>query len=180
LDAAIRVGARNGLRGLTIRSVASEAGVTHGLVRHHFGSRDQLVAAALIHAGEKSLGTGDLEPGSGKPEDFSVDLQRMVADDPDLQAFQFELALEARRSAELLPTVTSVYDEYRDATRRELARMGLPDDDALAHAVFAMVDGLVFQQVIFGTDRSVEPALRWLRTMLASLQQSGRESPEKE
>jgi AcrR family transcriptional regulator len=172
LDAAIRVGARNGLRGLTIRSVAAEAGVTHGLVRHHFGSRGSLVAAALVHAGEKSLGTGDLEPGSGRPEDFSVHLQEMVAGDPDLQAFQFELALEARRSNELLPTVSSLYREYREAARRELVRMGLADDDALAHAVFAMCDGLVFQQVIFGADQATEPALRWLRTMLASLQET--------
>src|SRR5687768_14990892 len=103
LDAAIRVGARHGLRGLTIRSVA--AGVSHGLVRHHFGSRDQLVADALAHAGQKSLGTGDLEPGTGRPEDFSVDLQRMVADDPDLQAFQLEMAMEARRRPELQPTI---------------------------------------------------------------------------
>ena len=153
--------------------MAAEAGVSHGLVRHHFGTRDRLVAEALIHAGEKSLGTGDFEPGSGRPEDFSVDLQQMVADDPDLQAFQFELALEARRSAELLPTVSSIYDEDPDATRRELARMGLPDDDALAHAVFAMCDGLVLQQVIFGNDRSVEPALRWLGQCLRRCSRRG-------
>jgi hypothetical protein len=76
-----------------------------------------------------------------------------------------------------LPTVASLYDEYRNATRRELARMGLPDDDALAHAVFAMCDGLVLQQVVFGEERSVEPALRWLRTMLASLQQTDADGP---
>jgi AcrR family transcriptional regulator len=172
LDAAIRVGARHGLRGLTIRSVAAEAGVTHGLVRHHFGSRDRLVAEALIHAGQKSLGTGDLEPGTGRPEDFSVELQQMVAEDPELQAFQFELALEARRRPELMPTVSALYEDYRQATRRELSRMGLPDDDTLAHAVFAMCDGLVLQQVIFGNDQPTEAALRWLRTMLASLQKT--------
>ena len=145
--------------------------MTHGLVRHHFGSRDSLVAAALVHAGEKSLGTGDLEPGSGRPEDFSAHLQQMVAEDPALQAFQFELALEARRRDELLPIVSGLYEEYREATRRELVRMGLPDDDALAHAVFAMCDGLVLQQVIFGSDQPVEPALRWLRLMLAALRE---------
>jgi TetR/AcrR family transcriptional regulator, regulator of biofilm formation and stress response len=50
LEAAIRVGAHQGLCGLTIRSAAAEAGVSHGLVRHHFGSRQQLVDEALEHA----------------------------------------------------------------------------------------------------------------------------------
>jgi AcrR family transcriptional regulator len=169
LDAAIRVGAQQGLRGLTIRSVAEEAGVTHGLVYHHFRTRDRLIAAALKRAGERSLGTGDLEPGTGDPEDFSRHLEGMVADDPDLQAFQFELVLEARRRPELLPTVAGLYREYREATRRELIRMRLPDDDALAHAVFAMCDGLVLQQVVFGNDQPTEAALQWLRTMIRSL-----------
>ena len=169
LDAAIHVGARQGLRGLTIRSVAAEAGVTHGLVYHHFGTRDRLIAEALEHAGQQSLGTGDLEPGTGDPDDFSRDMERMVADDPDLQAFQFELALEARRRQELLPIVSGLYREYREAARRELVRMELPDDGALAHAVFAMCDGLVLQQVVFGNDQPTEAALEWLRTMLRSL-----------
>ena len=124
LDAAIRVGAQQGLRGLTIRSVAAEAGVTHGLVYHHFRSRDRLIAEALVHAGQRSLGTGDLEPGTGRPEDFSADLEQMVADDPDLQAFQFELLLEARRTQELLPTVAGLYEEYREATRRRARSHG--------------------------------------------------------
>jgi AcrR family transcriptional regulator len=138
-------------------------------VYHHFGSRDRLIAEALERAGERSLGTGDLEPGTGRPEDFSRDLERLVAEDPELQAFQFELALEARRRPELLPTVADLYDEYREATRRELVRMGLPDDGALAHAVFAMCDGLVLQQVVFGNDQPTEAALHWLRAMIKSL-----------
>ena len=37
IEAAILVVAREGLRGLTIRSVAAEAGVTRGLFCSHFG-----------------------------------------------------------------------------------------------------------------------------------------------
>src|SRR3954462_2722028 len=88
LKAAIRVGAHRGLRGLTLRSVAAEAGVSHGLVRHHFGSRQQLVDEALEHAARMSMTTGDLEPGSGDPDDFSRALEDIVAEDPDVQAFQ--------------------------------------------------------------------------------------------
>jgi AcrR family transcriptional regulator len=168
LEAAIRVGAHQGLRGLTLRSVAAEAGVSHGLVRHHFGSRQQLVDEALEHAARMSMSTGDLEPGTGDPADFSRALEDIVAEDPDVQAFQYEMAMEARRRPELLETNRAVYEEYRQATQRELVRMELADDPALAHAVFAMLDGLVLQKVLFG--EPVEPAIEWLRTMMRALQ----------
>src|SRR3712207_8439845 len=47
LAAAVHVVATRGLRHLTYRSVAQEAGVAHGLVAHHFGTRDALLEAAL-------------------------------------------------------------------------------------------------------------------------------------
>ena len=175
MAAAIRVGARQGLRGLTLRSVAAEAGVSHGLVRHHFGSRQQLVDEALAHAARISVSTGDLEPGTGDPADFSRALEDIVDEQPDVQAFQYEMAMEARRRPELLATNHAIYEEYRQATQRELVRMGLADDPALAHAVFAMLDGLVLQHVLFG--KPVEPAVEWLRTMLKALQAAQAAAP---
>jgi AcrR family transcriptional regulator len=47
LTAAVRVVARKGIRHLTYRALARQAGVTHGLVTYHFGSRDALIRAAL-------------------------------------------------------------------------------------------------------------------------------------
>jgi AcrR family transcriptional regulator len=176
MEAAIRVGARQGLRGLTLRSVAAEAGVSHGLVRHHFGSRQQLVDEALEHAARISVSTGDLEPGTGDPDDFSRALEDIVAEDPEVQAFQYEMAIEARRRPELLATNHAIYEQYHLATQRELVRMGLADDPALAHAVFAMLDCLVLQKVLFG--KPVEPAIEWLRTMLKALQAASGELVE--
>ncbi|MGW2386907.1 TetR family transcriptional regulator [Streptomyces sp. NPDC001658] len=46
LEAAVRVAARGGLRKLIYRAIAAEAGVTHGLVAHHLGSRDTLLEEA--------------------------------------------------------------------------------------------------------------------------------------
>jgi AcrR family transcriptional regulator len=47
LKAALRIAARDGLKGLTIRSVAAEAGLSSGLVLFHFSSKDALLSAAL-------------------------------------------------------------------------------------------------------------------------------------
>lgn len=47
LAAAYRVAARDGIAGLTVRAVATEAGLSHGLVLFHFKRKEQLVAALL-------------------------------------------------------------------------------------------------------------------------------------
>jgi AcrR family transcriptional regulator len=49
-DAALRLFAERGTDGATIRDIARAAGVSAGLVRHHFGSKDGLRAACDSHA----------------------------------------------------------------------------------------------------------------------------------
>ena len=94
----------------------------------------------------------------------------MVTADPDTQAFQYELLLESRRRPELLPHLRALYDEYFDATRRELGRM-LPAgaDEALTRLVFAALDGLVLHQLVFGEPEVTDAALEELRTLLRLL-----------
>ncbi|MEV7597080.1 TetR family transcriptional regulator [Kitasatospora sp. NPDC089797] len=174
LSAAVRVVARGGLRRLTYRAVAEEAGVTHGLVAHHFGSRDALIEEALAHTVRTSLNTSTLGAGTGRSTDFSAGLADMVNSDPDTQAFQYDLLLEARRRPELLPQVRTLYDEYFDATRRELSRM-LPEDadDGLTRLVFAALDGLVLHQLVLDEPAATEAALARLRSLLRLLGADG-------
>ncbi|APX33221.1 TetR family transcriptional regulator [Brachybacterium sp. P6-10-X1] len=49
-DAALIVYARHGAKGATVQAIAAEAGVSTGLIRHHFGSKDGLLAACDAHA----------------------------------------------------------------------------------------------------------------------------------
>ena len=71
LEAAIHVVATQGLRGLTFRSVAAEAGVTHGAVQYHFGGWDNLVAEALGFAVKRSIDTAGLKPAGPGFADFA-------------------------------------------------------------------------------------------------------------
>jgi AcrR family transcriptional regulator len=169
LAATVHVVAREGLRGLTYRAVADEAGVANTLVAHHFGTRDALLQAALEWAAEQSIGISLLEPATGRLEDFAAGLAELVADDAGMQAFQYELSLEARRRPELLPAVQRMYGAYIQATRRELMRMGLdePSDD-LARAVFALLDGIVLQHTLFGEPAATDAVVRRLRDLLRS------------
>jgi AcrR family transcriptional regulator len=170
LAAAIRTVARLGLRGLTYRAVAAEAGVSYGAVSHHFGSRDALIAEALQLSAARAVGLSSLEPKTGRIEDFVDDLTTAVEQAKDAHAFQFELALESRRDRALELPVRDLYQLYERAISRELSRIGFGEDAAFARLVFAALDGLVFQQVIgVSSRREVEESLARLREMLATL-----------
>jgi AcrR family transcriptional regulator len=168
LDATMRVVAERGLRGLTHRAVAEAAGVTHGLVRHYFGSVDALLLEALaVQVGR------DIESApprmSGPLETLADHVPRRVADTESDQAFQYEVALESRRRPELSEHVRRSYAAYTNAMRERLTRAGLPDDPALAKVVFAALDGLALQQVLFADPGDTEEGLVALRRMLIAL-----------
>jgi AcrR family transcriptional regulator len=166
LSAAMRVLDRDGMRGLTYRSVAREAGVSHGLVRHHFGSRDALIHEAVLDLAERSLQSTRLESGTGRLEDLGAGTSRMVTDAQNLPGVDYELVLEARRRPELAPAVHALYDRYLNATRRELARIGLADDEPLVRLVFAALDGLVIQMLVYGRVDEADAAIARLHELL--------------
>jgi AcrR family transcriptional regulator len=149
--------------------VAQEAGVAHGLVAHHFGTRDALLQAALEFSLANSVGSISARPGSGDLDALFAGVVEMVQDNPDDQAFQYELILEARRRPELRPQVEQVYATYRQALRAELEAAGIAADDALVHLVFAAVDGLVFQQVCLDEPAAAQAGVERLRALLRPL-----------
>jgi AcrR family transcriptional regulator len=177
VSAAVRVVATKGLRHLTYRAVAQEAGVTHGLVTHHFGSRDALIESALQHSLDHSVAGLTSAPGSGRIEALFEGLAELVADDPDTQAFQYELVLESRRRPELQPSVKALYDGYRRALRDEFTHSGIGPDEPLVHLVFAALDGLVFQQVCGVNSTTTQDSLVRLREILTLLEKRSEPHP---
>ncbi|GAA4360510.1 TetR/AcrR family transcriptional regulator [Microbacterium rhizosphaerae] len=145
--ATVQVVADKGLRGLTFRAVADLAGVNNSLVAHHFGTREALLAAALEWAVERSIETtGLLALGSG--DAFVDSLLASITDQPELQAFQYEMILEARRNPLFRPDVERLYDRYQHVVEQSLAEAGVTGDvAATARRVFATLDGLVLQYI---------------------------------
>ena len=170
LEATMRIVGARGLSGLSMRIVAEEAGVSHGLVRHYFGSRDDLVREAFRHAIRKSTERPVLEPGTGTLDDFGAGLGAVVAAAPAEQAFQYEMLLEALRRDDLLADVRETYADFFRVVGQELRAEGLEDvDGSLARLVFAALDGLVVQQLLYGRARDTETAIIRLREMLKAL-----------
>lgn len=175
LDAAAQVIAARGFRGLTYRAVAEQAGVTHGLVGYHFGSRDRLIHETIQHVSEAAITDSGIAPDNGRLEAFAANLSRLVSTAPDGQAVQFELALEARRHAELLPEIRALYVRYIELVDETLAGFGLDtqDDPALARLVFAAIDGLTLQQLIFDRPAETDEAIALLRRMIVAHRTAG-------
>lgn len=170
IDAAIRIVATSGLRGLTYRAVAAEAGVTQGLVAHHFGTRADLIQATLEHTASQSIERSELKPASGRLDDLARDLSKRIRDEAEVEAFQFELALESRRNAALAPAAQGIYRRYIEATADALESVGVVASPDLARVVFAALDGLAFQQLLFNkpaaTDKAIAALIDALRPLV--------------
>jgi DNA-binding transcriptional regulator YbjK len=167
LEAAIRVVAAEGLRGLTYRSVAAEAGVSHASVRYHFGDWSTMLEEALTYCLDRSAADSVLASTGPDFAGFAEALVEVVSRDPDVQAFQYELHLEARRRPELRRLMARVNESYRELVLRELARNGLDDPD-LAETVYMTLDGLVLHQTVFGDAARTSRALAALRDLLST------------
>ncbi len=49
LEAALGAFAKHGSEGMSVRNLARELGVSHNLIHHHYGSKEELWRAALEH-----------------------------------------------------------------------------------------------------------------------------------
>src|SRR3954470_5700161 len=102
LDAAARVFELKGYDGATVSLIAQEAGVTSGAIYAHYGSKAELLAAALEAHGERA--TASLFP-PGRRTDAPTVLttlgRRLTARDPHESALLLEALLAARRDPEL-------------------------------------------------------------------------------
>src|SRR5262249_23481671 len=155
-----------GLDGVTFRSVAAEAGVTHGLASYHFANREAMISEALVWAVRRTVDEIQLAGDADIPDRFAGDLAKLASEARDEAAFQFLVSIEALRRPDLLAEIRTSYERYFGATSSYLARFGFDDDPALARLVFAAKDGLVLQQLIFGETAATDEAIHRLYELL--------------
>ena len=67
LASAVQLFVEHGPASVSVRDIARHAGVNHGLVHRHFGSKDELLAEAI------EAGTTSLQPGALSPDGFDID-----------------------------------------------------------------------------------------------------------
>ena len=168
LDAAIQIAGREGLRAVTYRAVAARAGVTHGLVRHHFGTREQLLNEAFRRAAEQDSDGVRLRADS--IEAFASTFVEWFNSSWERSVLQFDETTQAIRGALPMDNIRQQYEGYIDKVRDTFAAVGIDDPDGgVAAMVFATLDGLALQHLIFRDDLRTERVLDALRDTLSRL-----------
>jgi AcrR family transcriptional regulator len=167
-QALLRLVARDGFDGVTFRSVAAEAGATHGLASYHFGTREAMIQEALRWAVRHSIESSRLASSVAEISELAADVPRMIDESPEDAVFQFELLLRALRTPALLGEVRKSYDDYVDAVATSLRGLGI-EGTAIARLVFAALDGLTLQQLLYDDRKRTEEALEALRGLLSAL-----------
>lgn len=166
LAATVQVVAERGLHGLTLRAVAEVAGVNNTLISHHFGTKDALLHEAVAWATARAIRLSDLSAAETIDGNFAGALVELVASEPHLQIFQYEFVLESRRRPDLRAEAVALYEGYIEGLELALARHGHADTKPLARAVFAALDGLVFQQLTVADGAVVQTAIERIGSLL--------------
>ncbi|MDP5182538.1 TetR family transcriptional regulator [Blastococcus sp. BMG 814] len=175
LRAVIDIAGREGVHMVTHRSVAARADVTHGLVRHYFGTRQAMLAEALHVAVGEDI--NDVRLVTGDVDTFAEGLASPNEEVWSRRALQFELALNGIRGTVDVALARESYNGYLAEIGKTLAALGIEDPDGSWEAVFfAMLDGLVLQHGVFDSTLRTEAALERVRDLLRFLSTSSRTS----
>jgi DNA-binding transcriptional regulator YbjK len=147
IDAAIRVVAERGIRGLSHRAVAAEADVPLGSTTYHFSTLDDLLVAALRQCNDTYMGEIEerafLGAETGLPDGLARLIEEMITKERARAELEYELYLAALRR----PAVRPIAAEWIDHVTALLARR---TDPATARALAALADGLALQALLTG------------------------------
>ncbi|GGP44829.1 TetR/AcrR family transcriptional regulator [Saccharothrix coeruleofusca] len=142
LDAARRAFAEHGYDRATIRDIAARAGVTHGLVMRHFGSKEQLFIAAV--PGPRDL--ADVLPGDPAtlPERVAAAFVERMENADHADPF-----ITLVRSAPSREKAAKLYDEMRRASLDPyLASVTGPDAEERVDLLAAHLIGVTFSRYV--------------------------------
>lgn len=150
IEATARVLARDGASAASVRAIALEAGVSPGLVAHHFGGVDALIAATYAHVGEQVSAALDAAmKGAGRDPRarlmayVAASFAPPIADRALLATWTAFWGLVIARG-EIAALHDAQYARYRDELEALLAACGLRPAARrrAAIAIAALVDGL--------------------------------------
>lgn len=159
-DAAVRLFADKGIDATSIREIAQEAGVSSGLLRHHFGSKEGLRDACDEYAMAQVTAIGSRW----------IELGVLGRISPDILLYQRYLV---RSTMDGSPAGNALFDRMIEFGRHWLDSSGLKTDDPVAFiAVLSAMKMSMFilhEQLsrVLGLDVGEPPG--WSRMLRASL-----------
>lgn len=183
-QAALRVATRDGIHGLTIRNVASEAGLSHALVLFHFGERTALIVALLdwllnttvvLHLDDRILQIAD--PLQRMLALIEQELVRVRTERHRIELF-FEYWTLGLREPEVRRKMRAELKRYRqafepmaaDLIRSDRDRFRQMDADSLAGVAVSFILGCAIQVVVDRAGFDVPRFMTTIKTLLMQLQ----------
>jgi AcrR family transcriptional regulator len=161
LDAAMTVVAEHGVSRATSRQIATAAGVNLQAITYHFGSKDDLVAQALVHAVRRwtqpvrDALTGLAEDPVGRLFTLTGMLLDALDAARDAIPAYLEAMAAASRQPELRDSVRALVDDLREdlaTALHEMKEAGLladwVDPEVMAALVVAAGDGFVLHAAV--------------------------------
>jgi len=181
IDATLHCLAEFGHAGTSVRAVCARAGVSPGLVTHHFDGIDDLIAAAYAHVGDQVAGILEAAMTAAGSDPLAqlrafVDASfRPPVLDSDLLAVWLAFWSLVRRDPDIRRIHATIYGDYR-RTLESLVDVittarGLDLDIRLTALGFtAMMDGLWLELCLDASSFTAEEALRiahgWIDTLI--------------
>jgi len=154
VDAVFRVVARDGIEGVSVRAVASEAGLSMGSLRHYFATQAELLAFSLGEVERRMRARlAGLEASGDPRDDLERVLHQLVPLTPESRV-EHEIWLAFAGKAVAEPTLhelnARVYDDLRALLHRLVPDVLGPGRDAELETerLYALVDGLVLHAAL--------------------------------
>ena len=161
-DAALRVLARQGSRGLTHRAVDTEAEVPRGTASNYFSSRDDIIDAILARIGERlapdPAAHAELArrpPGRELFATYLKDIVHRLTADRDATLALFELRLDAARRPSVAEVLGGWLRGGLDADVAFTEDAGLPGSRWEIVLFHYALDGLILDQLTVPIDAEV-------------------------
>jgi AcrR family transcriptional regulator len=148
----VRLIAREGIDNVRIARIATEAGVSAGLVHYHFASRDALLEEAIEHSYERAgdMRVTALDDGANAAERLRAMIDQCLPSDSAMRedwVLWVELWLRGARDPAMRPVAARLYARlhawFVEAIADGVAASELRecDVDRMAHRLLALVDG---------------------------------------
>lgn len=152
ISAALEIIAEDGLEAATVRAIATRAGVTQGLIRHYFSSKEELTRAAYLahmtrmtEANSAVVEDPSIEPATRLASFVAATLRPPIMDATAMGLWSGFLQ-KVRRDGEMAKVHEATYLAYRDLLESLIAALPGQTDPlrlrTLAIAANGVIDGL--------------------------------------
>lgn len=183
IEATLDCIAERGIQATTVRAVAAHAGVSNGLIRHHFASKDNLIVAAYRRTIEMmtqpafdALGAEDVPPAQRLSNFVAASLGGPVAD-PRMLSLWATFISRIHVDAEIAEVHDEGYLNFRRATewliaevlRAEGRKVAELECERLAIAINALMDGLWLEGCLAGENNDEQAQIEIGRAAVESL-----------